>query len=259
MCIRDSYTSMLRDADHGNEPDTTLDPLLQGVQTGVQRLRQIVDDMIDVSLIDNNMLSLNSQPVWLSRVLEMVQKNLSDFMQERNLHLEIRKFPGSEEWIYADPERIHQAFQNLLTNAVKYTPDGGSITVDGRSLPGFIEVTIADTGIGISPEDQARIFEKFGQLGRVDLHTSSKVNFKGGGPGLGLSITRGIIEAHGGTIWVESEGHDEKKCPGSTFHILLPVRTESDNPRLTKLFGILTNPVEGGNVEKADRTNPAPA
>jgi len=54
---------------------------------------------------------------------------------------------------------------------------------------------------------------------------------------LGLPIARGIIEAHGGTIWVESEGHDEKDCPGSTFHILLPIRTESSDPRLTKLFG----------------------
>ena len=258
LTLIEGYASMMRESGTGPEAENSMDPLLQGVHTGIQRLRQIVDDMIDVSLIDNNMLSLNSQPLWLSRILEMVQKNLGELMQDRQLRLEIKKFPGSEEWLYADPERLYQAFLNLLTNAIKYTPDGGSVTVDGRSLPGFVEVTVADTGIGISPEDQAKIFEKFGQLGRVDLHTSSKVKFKGGGPGLGLSITRGIIEAHGGTIWVESERHDETKCPGSTFHILLPVRTEANNPRLTKLFGILTNPAEGSNVEKADRTdNPA--
>jgi signal transduction histidine kinase len=255
LTLIEGYASMMRESATGPEAENGMDPLLQGVHTGIQRLRQIVDDMIDVSLIDNNMLSLNSQPLWLSRILEMVQKNLGELMQERQLKLEIKKFPGSEEWLYADPERLYQAFLNLLTNAIKYTPDGGSVTVDGRSLPGFVEVTVADKGIGISPEDQAKIFEKFGQLGRVDLHTSSKVKFKGGGPGLGLSITRGIIEAHGGTIWVESEGHDETKCPGSTFHILLPVRTEANNPRLSKLFGILTNPVEGSNVEKADRTD----
>lgn len=252
LTLIEGYTSMMREAGAITEVENSTDPLLQGVQMGIQRLRQIVDDMIDVSLIDNNMLSLNSQPLWLSRILEMVHKNLGDLMQERQLKLEIKRFPGSEEWLYADPERLYQAFQNLLTNAIKYTPDGGSITVDGRTLPGFVEVTVADTGIGISPENQAKIFEKFGQLGRANLHTSSKVKFKGGGPGLGLSITRGIIEAHGGTIWVESEGHDERKCPGSTFHILLPVRTESTNPRLTKLFGILTNSSEGSNVEEAD-------
>jgi signal transduction histidine kinase len=104
-------------------------------------------------------------------------------------------------------------------------------------LPGFVEITITDTGIGISPKDQTGIFEKFGQLGRTDLHSSGKTKFKGGGPGLGLSITKGIIEAHGGTIWVESEGCDEVKLPGSTFHILLPTHAEPTDPRVAKLFG----------------------
>jgi len=252
LTLIEGYTSMMRDSSPSSSES---DPLLNGVRTGIQRLRQIVDDMIDVSLIDNNMLSLNSQPLWLSHILDMLQKNLNDTVNERRLSLEIKKFPGGQEWLYADPERLYQAFQNLLTNAIKYTPDGGSIRVDGRTLPGFVEVTFTDTGIGISPEDQERIFEKFGQLGRADLHSSSKVKFKGGGPGLGLSITRGIIEAHGGTIWAESEGYDEKNCPGSTFHVLLPVRTESADPRLSKLFGDLTRPKEEKNVEKATRTN----
>lgn len=255
LTLIEGYTSMMRDASANTAANDNVDSLLRGVRNGIQRLRQIVDDMIDVSLIDNNMLSLNSQPLWLSHILELLQKNLGGIMQARRLKLEIKKFPGSQEWLYADPERLYQAFQNLLTNAIKYTPDGGSIRVDGRSLPGFVEVTIADTGIGISPEDQATIFEKFGQLGRADLHSSSKVKFKGGGPGLGLSISRGIIETHGGTIWVESEGCDEEKCPGSTFHVLLPVRTESSDPRLAKLFGELTTSKEETHVKEATRTD----
>jgi signal transduction histidine kinase len=255
LTLIEGYTSMMRDASASPDADNSMDPLLQGVRNGIQRLRQIVDDMIDVSLIDNNMLSLNSQPLWLNHILDLLQKNLNEIMRERRLKLEVRKFPGSQEWLYADPERLYQAFQNVLTNAIKYTPDGGSIIVDGRSLPGFVEVTITDTGIGISPEDQAVIFEKFGQLGHANLHSSGKVKFKGGGPGLGLPITRGIIEAHGGTIWVESEGHDEQQCPGSIFHVLLPVRTESSDPRLTKLFGDLTKHTEGIHVEKETRTD----
>ena len=121
----------------------------------------------------------------------------------------------------------------------------------------LIEVTLADTGIGISHEDQSVIFEKLActcagtseQLGDASLHSSSKTKFKGGGPGLGLPITRGImvadcatiIEAHGGTIWVQSEGHDEKCCPGTTFHILLPIRTEPPDPKLAKLLGLEVN------------------
>ena len=75
------------------------------------------------------------------------------------------------------------------------------------------------------------------KLGRTDLHSSGKTKFKGGGPGLGLPITRGIIEAHGGTIWVESDGYDEVKLNGSKFHILLPTRTEPTDPSMTKFFG----------------------
>ena len=132
-----------------------------------------------------------------------------------------------------------QAIQNVISNAIKYTPDGGKITIDGRTLPGFIEVIVADTGIGISTENQSLIFEKFGQLGRVELHSSGKTKFKGGGPGLGLPIARGILEAHGGSIWVESDGHDEIKCPGSTFHILVPARTDTPDAEMKKLFDTL--------------------
>lgn len=137
---------------------------------------------------------------------------------------------------FGDNERLYQAFRNLVSNAIKYTPDGGRISVDGRKLPGFIEVTIRDTGIGIDPDDHIRIFEKFGRTGNASLHSSGKTKFKGGGPGLGLSITKGIIEAHGGAIWVESEGYDETNCPGAIFHVLLPLRKEPPDASAAKLF-----------------------
>jgi signal transduction histidine kinase len=124
----------------------------------------------------------------------------------------------------------------VITNAIKYTPDGGKISVDGRTLPGFVEITVTDTGIGIAPENHTRIFEKFGRLGNVSLHSTGKTKFKGGGPGLGLPITKGVIEAHGGAIWVESDGYDEVRCPGSTFHILLPIRKTPPDDKTAKLF-----------------------
>ena len=138
--------------------------------------------------------------------------------------------------IIADTERVQQAIRNVLINAIKYTPNQGKITVEGQQLSGFIEVRISDTGIGISPEDQDVIFEKFSGLGDAKLHSSSKFNFKGGGPGLGLPIAKGIMDAHGGSIWVESEGYDEEKFPGCTFHLLLPARKEPPDEQMARLF-----------------------
>jgi signal transduction histidine kinase len=236
LTLIEGYTTMMQDGNK-NGQENHFDILIEGVNNGIRRLRAIVDDMIDVSLIDNNLLSLNFQPVWVNRLLDLIAKELHDSVKGRKQTMDIRPFPGSEQMFFGDPERLYQAFFNVLSNAIKFTPDGGMITVDGRLLPGFLEITVVDTGIGISTKDQETIFEKFGQLGNASLHSSGKTKFKGGGPGLGLPIAKGIISAHGGTIWVESEGQDEKTCPGSTFHILLPIRTESPDPKLAKLFG----------------------
>ena len=92
----------------------------------------------------------------------------------------------------------------------------------------FIDVRVIDTGIGIDPKNLETIFSTFGGTGDVALHSSGKTKFMGGGPGLGLPIAKGIVEAHGGHIWAESEGVDERKFPGSTFHIELPTHKPAD-------------------------------
>ncbi len=234
LTLIEGYAAMLRDSSASGDAQSKV--LLQGIDNGAHRLREIVDDMIDVSLIDNNLLSLNFQPVWLNRLLEIIQQEFRATVQERRITLNMHPFPGSNEMNFGDSERLFQAFRNLIVNAIKYTPDGGWIQVNGRKLPGFIEVTIQDSGIGIAAEDHQRIFEKFGRIGSVSLHSSGKTKFKGGGPGLGLPITKGIIEAHGGAIWVESEGFDDQHYPGSTFHVLLPIRSEPPDDKMARLF-----------------------
>ena len=236
LTLIEGYTAMMVEAVE-QSGQSQMENLLKGVNTGIHRLRHIIDDMIDVSMIDNNLLTLNFQPLWVTHLLNLLQNELCKTVAERRQTLIINKFAGDDLMLYGDSERIYQALYNVATNAIKYTPDNGTITINGRLLPGFVEIVITDTGIGISAEHQATIFEKFGQLGRTDLHSSGRTKFKGGGPGLGLPITRGIIEAHGGTIWVESEGYDEVELNGSTFHILLPTRTEASDPRIAKLFG----------------------
>ncbi len=236
LTLIEGYAAMMADMMQA-AGQSQMDSLLKGMQTGIGRMRRIIEDMLDVSLIDNDLLRLNIQPMWISHLISLLQNDLKNIVAQRKQHLVVNEFEGRDLMLYGDSERLYQALHNVATNAIKYTPDGGIITIDGRLLPGFIEITVADTGIGISPKHQTQIFEKFGQLGRTDLHSSGKTKFKGGGPGLGLSIAKGVIEAHGGTLWVESEGHDEVKLPGSTFHILLPTRAEPNDPRVAKLFG----------------------
>jgi len=248
ITLIEGYASMMDDLLRAGK-GVNLESLLAGMTTGIDRLRSIVDDMIDVSMIDNNLLKLNYQPMQVGQLIDALYLEAEDTLRKRKLDMQVKPFEGSRQWVYVDPARMMQAIRNVITNAIKFTPDGGVITVDGRTLQGFIEVIISDTGIGISQGDQTMIFEKFGQLGRVDLHSSGKTKFKGGGPGFGLPIARGILEAHDGSIWVESPGYDEIACPGSVFHILIPIRTESPDSEMTELFSSLESPLK---TEKDD-------
>jgi signal transduction histidine kinase len=236
LTLVDGYTSMLSDTVCFDENNVQHRAYIKGIQNGTKRLRAIIDDMIDVSLIDNNLMSLNFQPFWINRLMDVLLIEMKPSIDERNITIKIQDFEGYKELNFGDPERLLQVLRNLVMNAVKYTPDGGEIEFYGRKLPGFVEVCVHDTGIGIDSEDQALIFEKFSRIGNVSLHSSGKTKFKGGGPGLGLHIAKGIIEAHGGTIWVESPGYDENTCPGSTFHLLLPTRETPPDDKTAKLF-----------------------
>lgn len=213
--------------------DTKADPeladLSQGILSGVERMTDVVDSMLDVSRIDSDALVLKRINVEIDKVIKKVQKGLGEAFKERKIKFEVEgleKLPS----ISADAELLQKVFYHLIVNAVKYTPDGGEVKVTGRYLnggvPPQVEISVSDTGIGIDPSMQSSIFEKFHQTGEVLLHSSGKTKFKGGGPGLGLAIVRGIIQAHHGKVWVESPGHDETKCPGSTFTVSLPVDNE---------------------------------
>lgn len=210
------------------QEDETYGQLADGIVAGANRLHEIVDTMLDMVKIDSQMLTLAVERLSLAELLASLHNKLNESLLQRNLTLMIADLDPLP-WIEADPVSLDKVFTHLLTNAIKYTPDGGRITVSGRFLEmpeqtgGFVEIVIRDTGIGIAPEFQELIFTKFYQTGEVSLHSSGKTKFKGGGAGLGLSIARGLVEAHGGRIWVESAGHDEEICPGSQFHVVLPV------------------------------------
>jgi signal transduction histidine kinase len=201
--------------------------LLEGILAGQTRLNEIISSMLDVSRIDSQVLEMIQEPTVLSPILERLRHEFRTALDERGLTLTLAGLDSLPP-IEADTGLLYKVFFHLVVNAIKYTPDGGKISVSGAliadpELGSALEIVVGDTGIGIDPAHHELIFEKFYQTGQVSFHSSGRTKFKGGGPGLGLAIARGIVRAHSGRIWVESESYDEETCPGSRFHVLLPV------------------------------------
>jgi signal transduction histidine kinase len=220
------YSAML---EQSTKDDPDLNMLAKGILEGSNRMTEVVDSMLDVSRIDNKTLTVKKTDLQINLLVQKVHKSFMYALDERNLKFEmvgLDKLPP----VPADPEMLYKVFHHVIINAIKYTPDGGLITVQGRVVNNAecpeVEIAVKDTGIGIDPQSHELIFNKFYQTGEVLLHSSGKTKFKGGGPGLGLAIARGIIEAHKGRIWVESPDHDENTNPGSTFYICLPMNEQ---------------------------------
>jgi signal transduction histidine kinase len=224
LTLIEGYADILRQSDK-LMPDAQASELLEGIKSGIARLREITQDMIDVSLINLKLMQPRFQPVLLNHILNVVESQTEEMLQQRQLKFSIERSAVPRKFTYADPKRLLQAIQKVVMNAVKYTPDGGQVTICARELPNFTDLMVMDTGIGIEPTKLPLIFDLFSSQSEVALHSSGKTKFKGGGPGLGLAIAKGIIESHGGNIWAESPGYDEEKCPGSTFHIMIPMYT----------------------------------
>ena len=206
--------------------------LTRGLKKAAERLEEIINTMFDVAQIDTATLELTLFPESVASIVKDSVETWAEALEERNLTLTTEDLEGLPS-IFVDFKRIKQVFSHLIQNAIKYTPDGGEIRITGQmmewTLPQDqkIEIVIADTGIGIAHDDLERIFEKFYRVGDVLLHSTGKTKFKGAGPGLGLTIARGIVKAHGGRIWATSPGYDEETCPGGEFHIVLPVHPQS--------------------------------
>jgi signal transduction histidine kinase len=223
MTLVQGYAQMVQLKSNGN-PD--MERYTKGMLEGTGRMVEIIDNMLDVSRIDSNLLEISPSEIQLDELMERITKAFSPAFEERKI---IFKVQGVSDLpvIKADKELLYKVFYHVVGNAIKYTPDGGSVTVSGRVIEDpkspEIEIAVKDTGIGIDSQFHELVFEKFYQTGEVLLHSSGKTKFKGGGPGLGLAISRGIINAHHGRIWLESIGHNEETYPGVTVYVRLPV------------------------------------
>jgi K+-sensing histidine kinase KdpD len=180
---------------------------LSQIENESQNMETMLRNILDSSLMNIDQLEIERQPVNLPAIS---REAAAEIQQHTGLHHVIVDYPVDFPILEADPRWIKQVFRNILDNAVKYSPEGGLIVVRGEVRPSNILVTIADQGIGISPEDLSILFERY-------LRIRSSANLHIPGSGLGLPISRAIIEAHGGRIWVES-----KQGEGTTIYFTLP-------------------------------------
>lgn len=225
--------------------DPSVRPMIRYIAEAAERLSGIVRDMLDVSMLDSKEVELENGPVDVNDLLSSSAGEFEAFFRHRGQRLEMHLGDNLPE-IEGDSNRLAQAVAQLLNNAVKFTPDGGTVSLETRRLkslrssePGsleegmakkieadpmpYVEIVIRDTGIGIAEKDQMHVFDKFFDAGKIEEHFTGNMTFKGKGAGLGLSIAKGIVAMHRGEIWVESPGYDPLTCPGSVFHVLLPV------------------------------------
>jgi signal transduction histidine kinase len=229
LTVIHSYTQMLQMLPVING-DETAKELLAGVAKGAARLKDIMDDMVSVIRVELANKDFKFAPVSVRNIINAVEAEQSAIAAGRNITIEAevaRDLPI----INGEANQLHSALMRIVGNAIKYTPDGGRITLSAQLLPKtrgddqtFVQIVVADTGVGIALDKQKMIFETFSTAENVALHSTSKTQFMGGGAGLGLTIARGVIESHNGRIWVESSGYDPENLPGSKFFIILPTQ-----------------------------------
>lgn len=216
------------------DDDSDLMDLFGGLEEAIDRMHRIIEEILTISRIMTNEIQLNPQTIDLGRVARYVLESYRDaFIQRRmTVHFDMGQWPRE---FNCDADLIRLVIDNLVSNAIKHTPDGGRIRVMAAMRRSYLRFSVADSGIGIAADDQTRIFERMNYQGNIQHHSTSRTAFRGGGLGLGLAISKGIIEAHGGKIWAESPGHNPKTMPGSEFHVVLPLRRPENGPRIDSL------------------------
>jgi PAS domain S-box-containing protein len=205
------YAEFLEDEIGGPLTETQREYIMQIVKSGL-RLEHLVDDLLDFARLEAGTFTLTVEPAGLTATIAEILDSFRPQAQSARLSLEA-ELPDQPIALPMDKARIERVLSNLINNAIKFTPEGGRIVVRAREEGGWVRCEVADTGIGIAPEDMPKLFQRFVQLepGRPK-----------GGTGLGLSISKAIVEAHGGRIGAESRPGN-----GSTFWFMLPLQPPS--------------------------------
>ncbi|GAB4273894.1 MAG: hypothetical protein Kow0056_01480 [Coriobacteriia bacterium] len=210
------YVDLVLDGEAGELSDLQKE-FLGIVKENSDRLVELINDLLDISRIESGRIQLKIEPVDLADVVADCMGALAALTARGDIELRV-DIPDDLPRLAADRSRLGQVVTNLLSNAVKYSPGGGRVRVSARPELDSVVVSVSDEGIGISEEDQRKLFAKFF---RVDSSHTQEI----GGTGLGLAICKSIVELHGGRIWVESELGE-----GSTFSFSMPIAVEGVAP-----------------------------
>lgn len=207
----------------GEETAGTLTPTQQRIAevlcSNADRLQQLISDLLDMSAIDLGRVQMHPVPMDLAELVRDTVETHAAKADEQRIAL-ASELPGAAVEVWADRSRVWQVLQNLIRNAVKYTPTGGHVAVRVAATADGARVDVTDDGIGIPPAEQGRLFEKF--------YRTRAGQRQSGGTGLGLAIARSLVELHGATIWCESEGKS-----GSTSSFTLPGRPPEPPPSVS--------------------------
>ena len=212
VAILSEYVNIL--AEGNLDDEETKNHLFSTSIKNIEHLKELVEGIINIAKKD---YKVQFEQVSIKSTIKKALNTFYSAIKERNLSIQISK--GDDLTLEAEPGKLLMVFKNLISNAIKYTPDGGVIKFIIKRMDYIAEIVIQDTGIGIPKDKLEKIFEGFHNLGDESIHSTSKTKFLGGGIGLGLYISRQIIEEHKGKIWAESEGKDK----GSRFIINMPV------------------------------------
>ncbi len=196
----------------GKYTTATLEHAIDIIERSARLQQKMIEDLLDSARIISGKLRLEIQPVEMTNVIEATLETIRPAVEAKGLQLEVSYLPGTDI-ITGDAERLQQVVWNLVSNAVKFTPQGGRIEVRLKRVDPHLQLTISDTGRGINPEFMPYIFNRFQQA-------DSSITRRQSGLGLGLSLVRHLVELHGGTIQVESAGEGQ----GATFTLALPFR-----------------------------------
>lgn len=211
------------------EKDAKSKELPKVIQRNVEYMKKVVENILKLLKVSNIEKNLNKNKINLRSLVDEVLYNNRVLMEQNKIRYESKI--GKDTFVHADEILLKEVLYNIISNSIKYMPDGGHLTVSAEKRNGFVEVRISDTGIGLSKEAKERIFEEFYKAdeSRHDLTST----------GIGLAICKRIVEAHGGKIWAESEGVGR----GTTIAFTIPTYREKTEFISTLFYLVAISPL----------------